>query len=111
MEDSEITAARSGDNIRLRLKNVEEEDISPGFVLCIPARPIHTVMSFEAQLVIVEHKSIICAGYAAVMHAHAAVEEITMSVCFASCLVNALSHCSTWLTKSLAKRPRHHQNS
>lgn len=80
MEDTEIPAARSGDNIRLRLKNVEEEDVMPGFVLCAPSRPIHTVSTFEAQLAIVEHKSIICAGYTAVMHAHAAVEEIALTV-------------------------------
>ncbi|KAJ3065749.1 translation termination factor GTPase eRF3, partial [Quaeritorhiza haematococci] len=79
MEDSEYPAARSGDNVRIRLKNVEEEDVLPGFVLCGVKKPVHTVTAFEAQLAIVEHKSIICAGYTAVMHAHTCVEEVTLT--------------------------------
>ena len=35
---------------------------------------------FDAQVVILEHKSIICAGYSAVMHIHCAAEEITVKV-------------------------------
>ncbi|KAE9410474.1 eukaryotic polypeptide chain release factor 3 [Gymnopus androsaceus JB14] len=34
--------------------------------------------SFEAQLAILEHKSIICAGYSAVMHVHTLSEEVTL---------------------------------
>lgn len=36
---------------------------------------------FDAQVVILEHKSIICAGYSAVMHIHCAAEEVTVKVC------------------------------
>jgi len=32
------------------------------------------------QVVILEHKSIICAGYSAVMHIHCAAEEVTVKV-------------------------------
>lgn len=35
---------------------------------------------FDAQVVILEHKSIICAGYSAVMHIHCAAEEVTVKV-------------------------------
>jgi peptide chain release factor subunit 3 len=80
MEDLEVSAARAGDNVRLRVKGIEEEDVSTGFVLCNPNKPIHTGTRFQAQLLIVEHKSIICAGYSAVMHANAAVEEVTLTV-------------------------------
>ena len=31
---------------------------------------------FDAQVVILEHKSIICAGYNCVLHIHSAVEEV-----------------------------------
>ncbi|KAJ3223411.1 translation termination factor GTPase eRF3 [Clydaea vesicula] len=78
-EDSEVQAARSGDNIRIRLKNVEEEDVLSGFVLCGPNKPVHTVTAFEAQIAIREHSSIICAGYGAVMHAHTMTEEVTLA--------------------------------
>ena len=36
--------------------------------------------TFEAQLAILEHKNIICAGYGAVLHVHALVEEISVAV-------------------------------
>ena len=32
------------------------------------------------QIVILEHKSIICAGYSAVMHIHCSAEEVTIKV-------------------------------
>ena len=71
--------AKCGDNVRIRLKNAEEEDVLSGFVLCGTHNPVKAVTAFEAQLQIAEYKSIICAGYTAVMHAHAAVEEVTLA--------------------------------
>lgn len=62
------------------LQGIEEEDVSPGFVLCDAANPIKVGRKFDAQVVILEHKSIICAGYSAVMHIHCAAEEITVNV-------------------------------
>lgn len=81
MED-EIPLAMCGDNIRVRLRGVEDEDISIGFVLTSPQAPVHTVTQFEAQLVILDHKNIICAGYGAVMHVHTLAEEISLVVNF-----------------------------
>lgn len=79
MED-EVAQALCGDNVRIRLRGVDDEDISPGFVLTSPSKPVHAVRHFEAQLAILEHKSIICAGYSAVMHVHTLAEEVTLSV-------------------------------
>lgn len=79
MED-EVQAALCGDNVRIRLRGVDDEDISPGFVLTSPNKPVHSVRQFEAQLAILEHKNIICAGYSAVMHVHTLSEEVTLSV-------------------------------
>lgn len=62
------------------MQGVEEEDVSPGFVLCDTMNPITVGKKFDAQLVILEHKSIICAGYSAVMHIHCAAEEVTVNV-------------------------------
>lgn len=72
------------------IQGVEEEDVSPGFVLCDSLSPIKTGRKFDAQLVILEHKSIICAGYSAVMHIHCAAEEITVSVPYTLSLLNTL---------------------
>jgi len=77
--EEEIPSAMSGDNVRIRLRGVEDDDVSPGFVLTSPNKPVHAVTRFEAQLAILEHKNIICAGYSAVMHVHTLAEEVTLS--------------------------------
>ncbi|KAG0150783.1 hypothetical protein CROQUDRAFT_652030 [Cronartium quercuum f. sp. fusiforme G11] len=78
MED-EVPRALCGDNVRIRLKGIEDEDVLPGFVLTDSIKPIHTVTRFEAQLAILDSKNIICAGYGAVMHVHTLAEECTLS--------------------------------
>jgi len=77
--EEEIDRGLCGDNVRIRIRGVDDEDISPGFVLTSPAKPIHAVRQFEAQLAILEHKNIICAGYSAVLHVHTLSEEVTLS--------------------------------
>ena len=78
--EEELDKAICGDNVRLRLKGVSDEDITPGFVLTsASANRVHAVRQFEAQLVILEHKNIICAGYSAVMHIHTLAEEISLA--------------------------------
>ncbi|GAA5824699.1 hypothetical protein JCM11251_005306 [Rhodosporidiobolus azoricus] len=78
MED-EVPLALSGDNIRIRLRGVEDTDVNIGFVLTSPSAPVKTVTQFEAQLVILDTKNIITAGYGAVMHVHTASEEVTLT--------------------------------
>lgn len=78
LEGSTAQAAEPGDVVRLRLKGVEEEDVRVGFVLCSPRCLVSYTDNFVAHLVILEHKSIICAGYSAVMHIHSAVVEFTV---------------------------------
>lgn len=75
LEGSSAQAAEPGDVVRLRLKGIEEEDVRVGFVLCSPNDLVSYTDNFIAHLMILEHKSIICAGYSAVMHIHSAVEE------------------------------------
>ncbi|RCH82408.1 translation termination factor GTPase eRF3, partial [Rhizopus stolonifer] len=94
--EEEVEHAACGDNIRLRLKGVEEDEVNPGFVLCGKKNPVQTTTVFEAQLAILEHKSIICAGYTAILHVHAASEEITLS---------ALLHLLDKKTGKRSKRP------
>jgi peptide chain release factor subunit 3 len=50
----EVDYAMPGENLRIRLSGVEEEDISPGFVLSSARDPIPTVLEFDAQLQILE---------------------------------------------------------
>lgn len=83
-DDDEVLQVVPGENVKIKVKGVEEEDVSPGFVLCDASKPICIGRIFDAQVVILEHKSIICAGYSAVMHIHCAAEEVTVKVsgCF-----------------------------
>lgn len=77
-DELEVNAARAGENLRLRLSGIEEEDISSGFVVCSRSHPVPAVTVFEAQLQILElleHKAIFTAGYKAVLHIHSVVEE------------------------------------
>ncbi|KAK8190397.1 P-loop containing nucleoside triphosphate hydrolase protein [Phyllosticta capitalensis] len=75
--EDEIQAATCGEQVRIRLRGIEEEDILPGFVICSPKRPVHCVSKFEAQIVLLDLKSILSAGFNCVLHVHSATEEVT----------------------------------
>ena len=77
--EDEIAHAACGEQVRIRIKGVEEEDIYPGFVLCSPKRPVHCVNAFEAQIRLLELKSILSAGFNCVLHIHSATEEVTFA--------------------------------
>lgn len=77
--EDEIPHATCGDQVRIRIKGAEEEDILPGFVLCSPKRPVHCVNQFEAQIRLLELKSILSAGFNCVLHVHSATEEVTFA--------------------------------
>ncbi|KAF9422015.1 hypothetical protein HW555_002235 [Spodoptera exigua] len=85
-DDIEVTSISCGENVKVKIKSIEEDDVSTGFVLCDVAQPITTGRVFDAQLLILQHKSIICAGYSAVMHIHCAVEEVSVKALF--CLID-----------------------
>lgn len=95
-QDDELDGAQCGDNVRLKVKNIEEEDISPGFVLSDPREPIKAVTAFEAQLMIMDHKNIICPGYNAVLHIHNLAAEVT---------IGALLHLIDKKTNRRSKKP------
>lgn len=77
-DDDEVNAVEAGENVKIKLKGVEEEDVRPGFVLCDPNAPCKVARVFDAQVFIAEYKSIICNGYSAVLHLHASSEEVTV---------------------------------
>ncbi|CAF4986127.1 unnamed protein product [Rotaria sp. Silwood1] len=76
-EDIETNSCVYGQNVRLKLRDFEDEEILPGFILCnIQQEPCSVGLVFDAQVTILEHKSIIRPGYSAVLHIHAAVVEV-----------------------------------
>lgn len=77
--EEEIPNAACGDQVRMRVRGIEEEDIVPGFVLTSPKKPIHCVQAFEAQIHILDIKSILTSGFNCVMHIHSTVQEVTFA--------------------------------
>ena len=49
-DETEVSAAQGGENLRLRLTGVDEEDVQPGFVVCDPTAVVPVVSYFQAQL-------------------------------------------------------------
>uniref|UniRef100_A0A672ZL30 Eukaryotic peptide chain release factor GTP-binding subunit ERF3A-like n=1 Tax=Sphaeramia orbicularis TaxID=375764 RepID=A0A672ZL30_9TELE len=88
-DDVETDDAGPGENLKLRLKGIEEEEILPGFILCNAENLCHSGRTFDAQIVIIEHKSIICPGYNAVLHIHTCIEEVQITALI--CLVDKKS--------------------
>lgn len=78
-QEDEVPVLQCGDQVRMRLKGIEEEDILPGFVLCSPKRLVHCVSEFEAQIRILELKNILTSGFNCVLHVHSAIEEVTFA--------------------------------
>jgi len=85
-DDIEVTGVQSGENIKCKLKGIEETDVTPGFVLCCPTNPIKTGRVFDAQVVMLDVKSIICAGYSCILHLQAMSEEVTIKALI--CLID-----------------------
>ena len=56
-DDIEVTAVTSGENVKIKVKGIDDNDISPGFVLCSSNNPIKTGRTFDAQVNI---SAIIC---------------------------------------------------
>jgi len=77
-DDNETAAARPGENLRMRISGVEEDEVSPGMVLGCMTTPVPVAHVFETQLAILElleHKPILSAGYKAIIHIHSIIEE------------------------------------
>lgn len=80
-DDVEVDQVCAGDNIKLKLKGIEETAILPGFVVCSQEAVCHVGKIFDAELLILDHNSIIAPGYSCVLHIHAAIEEVCVRVC------------------------------
>ncbi|KAJ8773100.1 hypothetical protein K2173_028277 [Erythroxylum novogranatense] len=77
VDENKVRCAGPGENLRIKLSGIDDEDILAGFVLSSVAKPIAAVTEFVAQLQILEllDNAIFTAGYKAVLHIHSVVEE------------------------------------
>lgn len=85
-DDIEVTKVTGGENIKVKVKGVEEDAVAKGFVLCDPNNPIKSCKTFDAQVVVLDYASIICAGKTFVLHLQAIIEEVTLKALI--CLVD-----------------------
>lgn len=49
-DDVETDSADPGENLKIRLKGIEEEEILPGFILCDHGNLCHSGRTFDAQV-------------------------------------------------------------
>ena len=76
-----VEYARPGENVQVKCLHLEEEDISPGSVLCIREAPMPASVLFEAEidvLELLEYKPIISKGYTCMIHIHTHSDEVTI---------------------------------
>ena len=48
--EDEVNIVHCGENVKAKLRGVEEADIAPGFVLCDPLSPCKTGRVFDGQV-------------------------------------------------------------
>ncbi|PSQ11114.1 translation elongation factor EF-1 subunit alpha, partial [Halobacteriales archaeon QS_5_70_15] len=78
MHHEEVDQAGPGDNVGFNVRGVGKDDIRRGDV-CGPADDPPTVAeTFQAQVVVMQHPSVITAGYTPVFHAHTAQVACTI---------------------------------
>ena len=63
------------------MKGISDDELSPGFVLCSLTNPIRTGKVFDAQVVMLDLKSIVCAGFSCIMHLQAMSVEVSWPTC------------------------------
>ncbi|KAL3101238.1 hypothetical protein niasHT_027994 [Heterodera trifolii] len=78
VNDVETELVYAGDSFQLKIKGVEDTEIMPGFVLCTSDSPCPIGRIFDAEVLILDYKSIITSGFGCVLHIHEAVEEVTV---------------------------------
>jgi elongation factor 1-alpha len=81
----QIDKAEPGDNIGFNVRGVSKADIKRGDVAGHPDNPPTVVKEFTAQIVVLQHPSVIAPGYTPVFHVHTAsvacrIEEIIAKV-------------------------------
>lgn len=85
MHHETIPQAEPGDNVGFNVRGVDKKDIRRGDVAGPADNPPTVAKSFTAQIIVLNHPSVITAGYTPVFHAHTAqvactFEEIQKSL-------------------------------
>jgi len=72
MHHEEVPEAKPGDNVGFNVRGVGSDDVRRGDVCGPAADPPTVAETFQAQIVVMQHPSVITTGYTPVFHAHTA---------------------------------------
>ena len=72
MHHEQIQQAEPGDNVGFNVRGVDKKDLRRGDVAGPTDTPPTVAKSFTAQIIVLNHPSVITAGYTPVFHAHTA---------------------------------------
>jgi elongation factor 1-alpha len=81
----QIPEARPGDNVGFNIRNVGKADVKRGDVAGHPNNPPSVVKEFTAQIIVLQHPTVLTAGYTPVFHCHTSsiactITEITAKI-------------------------------
>ena len=72
MHHEQIPQAEPGDNVGFNVRGVDKKDLRRGDVAGPTDNPPTVAKTFTAQIIVLNHPSVITAGYTPVFHAHTA---------------------------------------
>ena len=72
MHHEQVTEAEPGDNVGFNVRGVEKKDIARGDVLGKTDNPPSVVSEFTANIIVMNHPTVITVGYTPVFHIHTA---------------------------------------
>jgi elongation factor 1-alpha len=73
-----IPEAKPGDNVGFNVRGVAKEQIKRGDVVGHPDNPPTVAKEFTAQIIVLQHPTVITAGYTPVFHCHTATMACTI---------------------------------
>ncbi len=72
MHHEMLKQAVPGDNVGVNVRGIEKKDIARGDVISHTDKPAPVVEEFTAQIMVLDHPSVITVGYTPVVHVHTA---------------------------------------
>jgi len=79
MHHEQVNEARPGDNIGFNVRGVDKKSIKRGDVISHINTPAPVVKEFTAQIIVLNHPSVISKGYTPVFHIHTAQVACTIT--------------------------------
>ncbi|MEM4703219.1 MAG: translation elongation factor EF-1 subunit alpha [Candidatus Pacearchaeota archaeon] len=72
MHHEQLKEAIAGDNVGVNIRGIGKQDVARGDVIAHTSSPPPVVEEFTAQIVVINHPTVIAVGYQPVLHVHTA---------------------------------------